>query len=113
MKRKSSTKTANKSSRAMCSTAGPAAKVTEEMRFELSEQVRKRPDRRVCGNPAGHRQDAIPAKIQPKVKFYAENAAVSEERGWLQGKINDIVRTRRLEEAKIDPDLVEPSRQSW
>ena len=28
---------------------------------------------------------------QPEVKFYAENAAVSDEMHWLQGKINDIV----------------------
>ncbi len=51
--------------------------------------------------------DRMPSRDRnSQVKFYAENAAVQEERGWLQGEISDIVRDRRLKEAKIDPELV-------
>jgi ABC-2 type transport system permease protein len=85
--------------------AWPAHNITEEARYELSEQVRKRQIDAFVEIPAG--VDKLPAgSEQPDVKFYAENAAVSEERGWFQGQINDIVRARRLEEAKIDPQLV-------
>ena len=40
------------------------------------------------------------------MKYYAENASLSDERYWLQGKINDLVHESRLHELKIDPDLV-------
>lgn len=83
----------------------PAAMVTQEMRYELSEQARKGEIDAFVEIPA--EIDKLPSgNEQPKVSFYAENAAVSDELRWFQGTINDIVRTYRLEQAKIDPDLV-------
>jgi ABC-2 type transport system permease protein len=83
----------------------PAAIVTEEMRYDLSEQVRHGLIDGFVEIPAGI--DKLPPKIeQPEVKYYAENASLSDERHWLQGKINDIVHASRLQEAKIDHDLV-------
>jgi ABC-2 type transport system permease protein len=87
---------------------GPAGPVTEEVRYQLSERVR------------GHGNDAIDAFLEipadlirmpsggegPKVKFYAENAAVADERGWFEQKLSDAVRVCRLREAKIDPEVV-------
>jgi ABC-2 type transport system permease protein len=79
--------------------------VTEEMRYVLSEQVRKREIDAFVEIPAG--VDKLPSgNEQPGVKFYAENAAVTDELHWFQGKINDIVRESRLEQAKIDGGLV-------
>ena len=83
----------------------PAAMVTEEMRYDLSEQVRKGLIDGFVEIPAGI--DKLPSgDKQPEVKYYAENASLSDERHWFQGKINDFVRVSRLREAKIDPDLV-------
>jgi ABC-2 type transport system permease protein len=83
----------------------PALIVTEEMRYDLSEQVRNRLIDAFVEIPAA--VDKLPSgNKQPGVKFYAENAAVSDELHWIQGTINDIVRTSRLQQAKIDPDLV-------
>ncbi len=83
----------------------PALTVSEEMRYDLSEQVRKGLIDAFVEIPAD--VDKLPSgDKQPQVKFYAENAVVSDEMHWIQGKINDIVRASRLEEAKIDPDLV-------
>jgi ABC-2 type transport system permease protein len=85
--------------------ASPAAQVTEEMRYDLSQQVRKGQIDAFVEIPAGI--DIMPTDDKvPDAKYYAENPGLSEERNWLQGKINDIVRTRRMEAAKIDQDLV-------
>jgi ABC-2 type transport system permease protein len=86
-------------------TTSPALTVTEEMRYDLSEQVRNRQIDAFVEIPAD--VEKLPTgDEQPKVKFYAENAAVSDELHWIQGKINDIVHASRLRQAKIDPDLV-------
>jgi ABC-2 type transport system permease protein len=85
--------------------ASPAATATEEMRFDLSEQVRHGLIDAFVEIPAGI--DKLPSgKERPEVKYYAENASLSDERHWLQGIINNIVRESRLREAKIDADLV-------
>ena len=87
---------------------GPAGPVTEETRFELSERIRR------------HAGDAIDAFVEipadtlrmpsgtetPRGKLYAENAALADEKGWFEQKLSDAVRTRRLKEAKIDPEVV-------
>ena len=81
------------------------ASVDEEMRYDLSEQVRRGEIDGFVEIPAGI--DKLPSgNEQSKVKFYAENAAVSDELQWLQGKINEFVHESRLKEANIDPDLV-------
>jgi ABC-2 type transport system permease protein len=83
----------------------PALTITEEMRYDLSEQVRKGLIDAFVEIPADI--EKLPSGDKyPGVKFYAENAAVSDELHWFQGKINDIVHVSRLKEAKIDPDLV-------
>jgi ABC-2 type transport system permease protein len=83
----------------------PAMIVTPELRYYLSEQVRKREIDAFAEIPAD--ADKLPSgNEQPKVKFYAENAVVSDELHWFQQKLNDIVRTSRLEQANTDPDLV-------
>jgi ABC-2 type transport system permease protein len=83
----------------------PAATATEEMRYDLSEQIRHGLINGFVEIPAGI--DKLPSNgKQPQVKYYAENSSLLDERYWLQGKINDIVRVSRLREANIDADLV-------
>ena len=85
--------------------AGPPGPATDETRLQLSERIRRREIDAFLEVPAGI--VALPASGQAaKAAFYAENAAVAEERNWLQQAIADAVRTRRLAEAKLDPQLV-------
>jgi len=86
--------------------AGPAGEVTEETRLALSQRVRRREIDAFVEIPA--EVVKLPSKAHAiQVPFYAENAAVADERGWLQQVIGDAVRTRRLREAKIDPQLLD------
>ena len=85
--------------------AGPPGPVTDEMRLALSDRVRRGEIDSFVEIPADVLKAGEPGG-PPKVFFYAENAPLSEERGWLTGVINDAVRTRRLEQAGIDPAVV-------
>jgi ABC-2 type transport system permease protein len=85
--------------------AGPTGKPSEETRFELSEKVRQRQIDAFVEIPAGIEQMPSPGDLK-QVKFYAENAAVSEERGWLSWVIGDIVHALRFQRANIDAELV-------
>jgi ABC-2 type transport system permease protein len=85
--------------------AGPAGKVTEEMRFQLSEQIRCRKIDAFLEIPAG--VDRMPAKGEvAKAKLFAENAAMMEEQGWLVNALGNAVRLHRLQAAHIDPTVV-------
>ncbi len=90
--------------------AAPAGKVTEETRYELSERIRRRQidafveiPAEVLRMPSG----VEGGEVQPKVAFHAENAAVSEEKGWIGYVLNEVVRAYRLQKAAgVDPELV-------
>lgn len=43
----------------------------------------------------------------PQIRFYAENASLSDARLWINEVINGIVRSRRFIDAKLDPLLVQ------
>jgi ABC-2 type transport system permease protein len=86
--------------------AGPAGKVTEETRFQLSEQIRRGKIDAFLEIPGGI--DHMPAKGElAKAKLFAENAAMMEEQGWLVSALGNAVRSRRLQAAKIDAALVD------
>ena len=86
--------------------AGPAGKVTEETRFQLSEQIRRRQIDAFLEIPAGI--DRMPTGGElAKANLYAENAAMMEEQGWLRNALGNAVRSRRLQAAHIDPTLVD------
>ncbi len=100
--------------------AGPQGPVSDETRLALSDRVRRGEIDSFVEIPANVFQAGGPDGL-PKVLFYAENAPLSEERGWLTAVINDAVRTQRLEQANIDaakvkrielPVLLEPERLS-
>lgn len=83
----------------------PAGEVSDDVRFELSERVRRREIDAFVEIPADAL--AMPGEgDNPAVRFYAENAVLSPDRGWFQWAINDAVRTRRLERAGLDPEVV-------
>ena len=85
--------------------SGTAGPVTDEVRFELSERIRRREIDAFVEIPAEIVQMPSPGE-NPTVRFHAENAALSPEKGWIQRALNDAVRTRRLEQAGLDPVVV-------
>ncbi len=82
-----------------------AAPVTAEGRFELSERVRHGEIDAFLEIPAAI-IEMPPPDDGPRVAFYAENVALSKEKGWLQWKLNDLVQTHRLKQVGLDPVLV-------
>ena len=90
--------------------AGPAGKVTEETRFQLSEQIRRHQIDAFLEIPAGI--DRMPAPGESaKVNLYAENAAMMEEQHWLRNALGNAVRSRRLQAAHVDPTVVDRASQ--
>jgi ABC-2 type transport system permease protein len=85
--------------------AGVQGPVTGQMRLELSDRVRRGEIDSFLEIPADVLQSNRPGG-PPIVLFYAENASLAEERGWLGNILNETVRTRRLEQAGIDPEVV-------
>ncbi len=85
--------------------AGPQGPASSQMRLELSDRVRRGEIDSFVEIPADvfqtDRQDG-----PPKVLFYAENAPLAEEKGWLGGVTNYAVHAHRLELAGIDPEVV-------
>lgn len=85
--------------------AGPPGPATNQTLLELAERVRRGEIDAYVEIPADI-FEANPAQGSAKILYYAENAALSEERGWLAGVIDDAVHTSRLEKAGINPAIV-------
>jgi ABC-2 type transport system permease protein len=85
--------------------AGPSTALSETQRYEISERIRRRELDAFLEIPAGVAD--LPARIEAtQVRFYAENAAVAEERNWLQAALGDVIRLRRMRTAGLDAGLV-------
>ncbi|MGO9108750.1 MAG: ABC transporter permease [Thermoguttaceae bacterium] len=82
--------------------AGPDGKVTDETRFQLSEQIRRHQIDAFLEIPAGI--DRMPDDGESaKANLFAENAVMMDEQGWLHNALCNAARSRRLQTAKIDP----------
>ncbi len=79
--------------------------MTNETRLTLSDQVRRGEIDSFVEIPADV-FCATGAKGPAKLLFYAENAPLADERGWLFGIVNDAVRAQRLKDDHIDPAVV-------
>jgi ABC-2 type transport system permease protein len=85
--------------------AGPPGPLTEAARYEISERIRRRQLDAFIEIPAHAAK--LPARVEAvKVVFHAENAAIAEERNWLQAALGDAIRVRRMRTAGLDPGLV-------
>ena len=80
--------------------------MTEETRFQLSEQIRCHQIDAFLEIPAGIDRMPAPGEFA-KANLYAENAAMMEEQGWLRNALGNAVRSRRLQAAHVDPTLVD------
>jgi ABC-2 type transport system permease protein len=90
--------------------AGPAGLVTNKTRLDLSDRARRGEIDSFVEIPAGVFQPGGKDGAS-KVLFYAENAPLAAERGWLGWIINEAVRERRLEREGIDPAKVQRADQ--
>ncbi len=89
--------------------AGLAGPVTDELRLSLSDEIRKGDLYAFVEIPPDVLQ--TPADGQPSVMtFYAENTALSDVKRWFEQTLTNIVQTRRLEAAGIDPTVVDQSK---
>ncbi len=88
---------------------GPAGTVTDELRLKLSDEIRQGGLYAFVEIPADVLQagsDGQPAVMT----FYAENTALSEVKRWFDQTLTNLVQTRRLEAAGIDPKVVDQSK---
>ncbi len=85
---------------------GSSPEPGEEERLELSERIRQGRLHAFVEIPAGVLTvpDGAPAA---RVAYYAENAAIAEEKNWIAGRLSDLVRRRRLEAMGVDPQVVD------
>ena len=82
----------------------PADSLTDPERLALSDQIRAGELDAFLEIPAETIDESLDAKHE--VRFYAQNAAISPERRWLDRALNDAVAARRLEALGIDPAVV-------
>jgi ABC-type Na+ efflux pump permease subunit len=76
---------------------------TDELRLELSDRIRRGEIDSFVEIPADVLRMPSPGN-DATVRFYAENAALAEEKGWLQWVLNDTARTQRLTQAVPDDE---------
>ncbi len=82
--------------------------VTDQLRLELSDQVREGELYGFMEIPADVLE--MPADGRPSVMtFYAENTTLSNEKRWFDRTLTGIVQVRRLQGAGIDPQVVQRS----
>jgi len=83
-------------------------RITDQMRADLSEQVRKGDLYAFVEMPAS--EDS--AKRQPEdILFYGQDSSLSGTRSWLEQTLNEIIKVRRLLQANIDPVVVAEASQ--
>ena len=83
-----------------------AAKLSDDDRLALSNQVRSEQIEAFVEIPDGLLDSETPAAGAGAVKFYAQNAILSAERGWLERALNEAVTARRLKQIDVDADAV-------
>ena len=88
---------------------GSGAPVDDDLRLALSEQVRKGELYGFVEIPANAMER--PADGSPtQITFYAENTALSDVKRWFEVTLTSLVQTHRLQEAGIDPVVVNQSK---
>jgi ABC-2 type transport system permease protein len=84
----------------------PADELSDEQRLALSKRVRKEEIKAFTEIPASILNANGSTNRNPEVKFYAQNAMLSAERGWFEQTLNEAVKTRRLKSLHLDVDAV-------
>ena len=79
--------------------------VDDELRLELSNRIRNQDLYAFLEIPEG--AELPDATDEQKIRFFAMDSSLSEARGWFASVINQTVRSKRLNEADIDPVVVQ------
>lgn len=87
----------------------PSESVTDELRLNLSDRVRRGELYGFVEIPANVLESPTDGK-PTTVSFYAENTTLSDEKRWFEGMFSELVQSRRLRSAGIDPAVVAQSR---
>ena len=83
--------------------------VTDELRLNLSDRVRRGELYAFVEIPANVLESPTDGK-PTMVSFYAENTTLSDEKRWFEAMFSELVQSRRLRTAGIDPAVVAQSR---
>ncbi|MCU0960432.1 MAG: ABC transporter permease [Pirellulaceae bacterium] len=87
----------------------PAAPVTDELRLQLSDRVKRGELYAFVEIPADVLE--MPrAGVSSVVSFYGENTALSDEKRWFEGTLTELIQSLRMRSAGIDPTVVAQSR---
>jgi ABC-2 type transport system permease protein len=84
----------------------PADELTDEDRLALSDRVRSEEIKAFVEIPPGILSSNVASGPPPAVNFYAQNAMLSQERGWIEQTLNGAVTTRRLESLQLNVEAV-------
>jgi ABC-2 type transport system permease protein len=84
----------------------PADVLTDQDRLTLSDQIRNGKIEAFVEIPAAILKPETAVDSGGRVKYCAQNAVLSVERGWLDQSLNDAVTARRLKEMNLDPAIV-------
>jgi ABC-type Na+ efflux pump permease subunit len=85
--------------------AASQAPLSAEEQFLLSDQIREGTLFALVEIPAELEKLDVDAATR-RVRFVSNAGTLSEVRGWISGVLSDAVRTKRLQEAGIDPQVV-------
>jgi ABC-type Na+ efflux pump permease subunit len=88
---------------------GADGEVTDDVRIELSERIRKGELHAFVEIPADVLATPTDGSLT-KVTFYAENAALSDVKKWFEPTIVELIQACRLQDAGIDPTVVSQSK---
>ena len=84
----------------------PTDVLTDEDRLALSDQIRNGKIEAFVEIPAAILDHEKATDSVDRVKFCAQNAVLSVERGWLDQVLNEAITARRLKEIHLDPEVV-------
>ena len=79
--------------------------VSDEIKVELSNRIRNQDLYAFVEIPKSAGE--LDAKVDEKIRFYAQDSSLSEARGWIAQNVNAILRHQRLEDSGIDPAVVQ------
>jgi ABC-2 type transport system permease protein len=85
---------------------GPAGPLTDELRLQLSDRVRRNEILGFVELPVDILHTPTAGGPPASATYYTETVAYREMPRWLDLTINRLVQTQRLQQAGIDPDVV-------
>lgn len=81
--------------------------LNDELRLSLSDRIRNQKLYAFIEIPKSVLETNLEGEsAKPEIRFYAQDASLSDAKGWFSSLINQEIKTRRLKAANIDPKIV-------